>query len=575
MSVVSYIPFRLTLKAPAVVTGALHDPNTVSTLSYIPGSMVRGALARRLGDPQSDSAKLTEFRSLVLGGNIAWLNAYPVAGNDRSLPTPVALRREKHGGDNRSIDVFDLTKFDGRPDEAHEIDGHWPEETLAGLGENFVTFGGTRYRHSPSVSGRVHQQRDREKGRAWTAPSSPNSDEERHGALFAIESLDAGQDFAGAIQIRAATVTERDQILSRIKELLGDTVLIGRSRRAEYGGEATIKFEPVRPREWQQLGKLVGRDLAVGDEFHAMLVSTCLVRDPQTGQFDPASLEHVIEEKFGGRAEVQFVRWSFETVGGFNRKWRLELPQALGVATGSVLVLKVKADIPVAELIAIENAGLGERKAEGFGRLVFVEPSTARDRLESPKSKPPVGVPQTPPPQLISTLQLRLATAEVERQIELIAGWLIDGRDKPPSNSLLGRLREPLRNQTSIDTIQKGIDNQKGIDKLRSWLKDPDEKLRLKQPAMDQLRKRCLHENGQDVSLGEWLKRIVDAGDLTEPLNLPLVANRIRLIPAGTATESDPVMTVFAEMTDRLKVRLIDAVLAGLALKNRQKGNDQ
>ncbi len=569
MSVVSFVPFRLTLKAPAVVTSLVHDPNTVSTLRFIPGTMVRGALARELGDPKSDSAKLAEFRSLVLGGNVAWLNAYPVIGNARSLPAPSTLRREKHGGDERSMNVFDLTEFDGKPDESHEIEDHWPDETLASLGENFVTFGGTRYLDSPTVSGRVHQQRDREKGRAWTDSNLPNGREERHGALFAFESLDAGQVFEGAIQIRAATEADRDQILSRIKELLGDAVLIGRSRRAEYGGDAKIVFQPVRQREWPQFDKLVRRDLAPDDEFHALLVSTCLVRDPGTGQFDPSSLSKAMEKKFGGRVSVERVRVSFETVGGFNRKWRLELPQALGVATGSVLVLKANADILVSELIAIENSGLGERKAEGFGRLVFVEPSSPKGRLERPQSGPPADAPQTPPPQIITTLQRRLANAEVDRHIETIAGRLVDGPVKPPSNSLLGRLREPLRNQSSDDSFRAAIAM------LRALLNDPNERLRLKRPAMDQLRKRCLREDERSVSLHEWLHQVVEAPDLTKQLNLPLIAQRSRLIPQGSATEGDPVIAVLAGMTDRLKVRLIDAVLAGLALKNRQKGDDQ
>lgn len=570
MTVISYFPFRLTLQAPVVVTGSLHDPSTVTTLRHIPASSIRGALAQKLGDPQSDPAKLAEFRSLVLGGNVLWLDAYPVIGNERSLPASVAMRRNRDDSEERSMKFVDLTRFDGRPDDSHEVDDHWPEESLAGLGECFVTFGGTRYRHTPRVSGRVHQQRDREKGRSWTETNRYSGVEIRHGALFAVESLDAGQVFEGSIQIRAATELERDQILARIKQLLGDTVLIGRSRRAEYGGNASIEFQPARPREWQQLNTLISTDLKAGDEFHAMTVSTCLIRDSLTGQMDPESLKQTINDRFGGRALVQFARWSFETAGGFNRKWRLEVPQSLGVATGSVLVLKANANIPVGDLIEIENAGFGERKAEGFGRIVFVRPRSRRGRLDSIGSHLASGPPQTSPPQLITTLQLRLVTIEAERQIELIAGGLMNGNARPPSNSLLGRLREPLRNQANDGSCGSALKT------LREWLDDrPENPNRLKRPAMDQLRKGCVRENDCDCSLGSWLKRVVNANDLTSIVNLQVMAQRVRLISVDPATNSDPVLDILDAMKDRLKVRLIDAVLAGLALKNRSQGTLQ
>ena len=64
---------------------------------------------------------------------------------------------------------------------------------------------------------------------------------------------------------------------------------------------------------------------------------------------------------------------SKEYVGGFNRKWGLPLPQVAAIAAGSVFVYSVNdsASIDSATLAALEAQGIGERRVDGFGRLVF------------------------------------------------------------------------------------------------------------------------------------------------------------------------------------------------------------
>jgi CRISPR-associated protein Csx10 len=57
-------------------------------------------------------------------------------------------------------------------------------------------------------------------------------------------------------------------------------------------------------------------------------------------------------------------------VGGFNRKWGLPLPQTPALKAGSVFVFR-KADVDLKQLQKLEEQGIGERRIEGFGRIVF------------------------------------------------------------------------------------------------------------------------------------------------------------------------------------------------------------
>src|SRR5205085_3948220 len=89
--IVRYYPCTLTLEAPVVLTLPGGDPNSAQSMSFIPGSAVRGAAARVLA-----GAGAEEFRRLILSGEVCYLNAYVLHGTRRCLPTPVSFRREKY-----------------------------------------------------------------------------------------------------------------------------------------------------------------------------------------------------------------------------------------------------------------------------------------------------------------------------------------------------------------------------------------------------------------------------------------------------------------------------------------------
>src|SRR5260370_33686996 len=89
--IVGYYPYILTLEAPVVLSRPGGDPNSAQSMSFIPGSAVRGAAARALA-----GAGAGEFHRLILSGEGCYLNAYVLFGRRRCLPTPVSFRREKY-----------------------------------------------------------------------------------------------------------------------------------------------------------------------------------------------------------------------------------------------------------------------------------------------------------------------------------------------------------------------------------------------------------------------------------------------------------------------------------------------
>ncbi|MFB3906031.1 MAG: hypothetical protein ACE15E_21515 [Acidobacteriota bacterium] len=371
---VRYLPFTLSLRAPAILNVVGGDPNSAATLGYIPGGAIRGALAARLGDPDSRPEIRSLFDALVLDGSVRCLHAYPLDdGGRRTLPASTSLRSSKEADRH-----LDLAAFEGQ-DQAS-----WPEESLSALPWQYVSLtSAQRVRVNPEIGSRIHHQRDRQRGRAWT--EKRDGRELPHGAIFTYEYLQHGQTFGGLIQVHGTDESECGYRIEQIQRILTGPIRLGRSRRAGYGGEAEVVWGPVQNREVSGEG-LISTDLCAGALFRVLLTSDCIARDPRTGQMDPASLPELMLSGFGGRVTLRRIRWAFNLVGGFNQRWRLELPQARSVAAGSVLLLQSEDKIPIDYLLALEHQGIGERRTEGFGRFTFLNPPVQEVRIRRASS---------------------------------------------------------------------------------------------------------------------------------------------------------------------------------------------
>lgn len=547
-----YLPYTLTLRSPAIMTALGGDPNSSLTLPFIPGAAIRGVVAKVLGDPGEDGTKRDMFHDLVLGGKANYLNAYPSTNDQRALPVPVSLRCRKNSPKGAEpVTTVDLAAFDGHCTNDEGLSECWPDEQLKALGEGYVTIGGAQpTRIHPKMSARIHHQRDRRKGRAWKDRQGTT-----HGAIFSFESLDAGQAFQGLIQVWGDTDEECRAKENRIKELLGDSILVGRSRRAGYGGMASIAWGELRDREVEGAGteglRPVNGDIAPGEQFRLLLTSACIVRNAQTGQVDPVALPNILPELLGDRAKLIRKRWSFETIGGFNRKWRLELPQALAISAGAVFVFEAVRAIPLSELLVLEHEGLGERGEEGCGRFVFLDAPLSPITLYSPQeTRSPNDLSGEPPP-LVLDVERRILARKVAGSIEECAAELVGKASDLPSNSLIGRLRLPLRGNP-----------EQGIQTLQRWLGSTNEAQRLKGPAMKQL-ERCRMDGSR--SLAELILDVTGEEKILERLKVDALAQRYHIVSEASAKR------FIKERWEALAASLIDAVLAGLAVRNKTK----
>ncbi len=524
------ITYRITLREPTLVTAPGGDPNGATALAYLPGGVLRGALVgkhlqqRRQSDSsyQLDAAD-PEVRKLFFDGTTRYLNGYLLVGEERSLPAPLSWHREKgEPSPLRDFAVEDIPENDSR--QWRGVPGKFWAPAGTGAGRLVAPL-----RHLA-----VHTARNRRLGRPQEpALARPGEDP---GAVYRYDALAAGQTFSAAILCEDA---------APLLPLLNGTLVLGGSRNGGYGS-AVIESADEKDVSWRETGEVEGP--APEGLLIVTLLSDALLRDAG-GQF--VADANVVARAIAERLNVErlerrdaFLRGTI--VGGFNRKWGLPLPQASAVAMGSVFAFERPA-CPAERLQLLEAQGIGERRAEGFGRVAIDAHVRKKwDVVESSERATGSRVrldPETESGKVARGMAERLFRQRLEVGLAARAQELARNVTRP-SRSQLARLRLVLQ-----DALRQPPAD--GRQRLRRYLDD----LQNRQAA----RKQFARDRIGTQPLLEWLRqRVDDASEVWNVLQAP------RTEVGGIGVERTD------QMAYEYNLRLVDAVLARAA-KERTK----
>ncbi len=548
------IAYRITLLEPALLTALEGDPNESVSFNYIPGSVLRGAvIGKYIKYMRSKNLKTLDsveeqVRRLFFDGTTRYLNGYPLDRMEkRTLPVPLSWQQDKKAvsieTDECPAPVYDFA-IDEQPEDIGQPQS--VRKPFFTRSEDMVRLVSPKRRLS------IHTARNRRYGRAMRQFSSPA--EGPSGAVYRYEALAAGQTFEALI------LCDHDEDAELLLPLLEGGVLLGGSRTAGYG-RAKIHDVKLAPEGWREVdGELV---VEVDGKLIVTLLSDALLRD-ENGQFttDPSVVTAALETKLGIKLEMlqAFLRW--ETVGGFNRKWGLPLPQALAVKMGSVFVYQLRGDSSSdpARFLGLEAEGIGERRAEGFGRLAFNWHTEKRLEVES--KVPPEALVRTIDDEESKTIAERMVARMFQQRLEgklvanavktaeLLAGDREKAR-KLPSNAQISRLRSIIRNEL----MKENPDPQR----VRDFLRD----IESRKPTRKQFEKARI----EGRPLLEWLKEMLTQTDLDEWKELFGISRRH--IPELGGIKPD--------INDFFRIRCIlhyiDAMLAYAVKQSRKEGS--
>lgn len=463
------------------------DANSAISYLYIPGSVIRGALANRhLPQADYDLAGDDAARRLFFSTSTRYLNAYPLTpGGARTLPAPLAWRKEKDARLEPGALLYDISA------DAPEPPADAPHRQHKGLGQSFcVLYGPQVVFDKVERRVNVHTQRERVKGRAT----------KEAGAVFRYQAIPAGARLGGLILV------EHEADAQTLRQYLDDADLwLGRSRSGGYGHVRVTLHEKPADGWWPET-PLPG-DLNPGDTLVITLLSDAVLRRPDGAyvhDLDPALLPPALAASLEpARAFKQRT-----LVGNFNRKWGLPGIQTYALEAGSVFTYKVTRTIPATDLCAVQEQGLGEQRLEGLGRVAFNWHRQPTLTVIAAPSAPPAVTPVSltlPSRALAGQMVHRLLARNLDQRIDDYA-YSLELRNKWPSNAQLSRLRAIVLNANAASP---------DVTRVLTFLLDAN----LKPRARDQYRTARVQAPGatETTRLLHWLAALlIDACTETE-----------------------------------------------------------
>ncbi len=317
----------LTLRQPAQIGDRARDDFVLSTLEHVPGTVVRGAFAASWlaskGVSAPGSPQRAEFLRLFEGG----VRFGPLLRPGTEF-VPLSVVTHKY----RPLETCAEVEYD------QAVTGEAP----------------LRCPDCESPLDQVKALRgDRPPVRRRTSVSIGESGVARRGVLFTRETLEAGQEFRGAL------VATCPALLSVLAGL--GPIRVG-GRRTTHGlADVSIRDEPGGP----------PRPLAESLDDTTLVVrlrSPGIFTDPQgrpSRDPEPAELTEVLGTP--ARVVRRWTRW--QQAGGWHVASGLPKPAELAVVAGSTYVISAERAVADAALNELGRRGLGLRRHEGFGDL--------------------------------------------------------------------------------------------------------------------------------------------------------------------------------------------------------------
>ena len=492
------LTYQIQLLEPILLTGLEGDPNSSISLTYIAGSVLRGALiglyTSNRKNRQLNLQNKTDTR-LFLDGTTHFLNGYVMKKHHRqwlpSVPAPLSWQKPKRPDYPTDLALCAQSAQQAQPlldfavKSANPVQATTPIPEYKPIKASYCLVAETRvHLTNPSRQVYVQTARNRDYGRARTS----TTDNTPAGAVYQYESLQAGQLFRAHILCESGDV-------ATLAPLLDQTLAIGGARSNGYGRVQLSYVGESDATTWSEIDQIQLVEETFDDPFAedeysdntptndlpngrvvVTLLSDMVLRD-KDGHFtlDAAYLGQAL----GLEQAPSDLYVGFRSHGGFNRKWGLPLPQMVAWQMGSVFVFDAVSTAQIDRLQQIR--AVGERQIDGFGRIAINwQVKATLDTF--PSLKPAKPNPVTFGNDSSRTIAAAMVKRNYHKQLNdrLNAAVNITSRSckatQRLSKSQLYRLRMML--QTALHTLSAGqsADLAAERQKLTAYLADLDKR---------------------------------------------------------------------------------------------------
>ena len=341
------------------------------TLQYIPGSSIRGMLVYAL----LDSREFTDNRTKLFSPHIRFGNAIPcVSGEEKVqelLPTPKGFYSAK-GSDEICNSLFVEDIPEGYKRSAMGRFAEWEEDTI----RTYQTKTGSDMK----IRSNVENEKDR--------------------TVIRNEYISRKQEFIGHIFV------DDDAAAQWLLDALQGTCYIGNNRSNGYGRCLILEAEET---DVLPYGCYRAKDALQGTCTMLLLSHTAMYdAEGKVVGLDLKALEEILGVH---NLRIKASSTSVVTVRGYNRTWGGKIPAVSMYEMGSMFAFAYDGEITKEVLETVSFNGIGIRRNEGFGQVLFV------DGMEKLTKKETGKMPVAPHSEALPLEKLPAGDAETVRRI--------------------------------------------------------------------------------------------------------------------------------------------------------------
>ncbi len=294
-----------------------------NSLRYIPGSAVRGLIVSTL----AKAPDFEEIKQRLFSNQVRYLNAYPLLHGQETLPSPKGFYESKVSKGKIENVVVNGSFTDGFK--------------RADLGR-FARLEGDSIRYCGVETGsdmkiQINGQK-----------------------VFRSEYMKAGTLFGGYIAV------DCPQLKEKIRQVLSGTVILGNARSSGFGKCQVLEISETNElpaHDFMQKENLTG-------SCYLILLSHTVMRD-ENGEYCGIALPELEREMGVSNLKIAYCATSVVDVRGYNRTSGAKLPSVTMYEQGSVFHLTFDGTLTVEKMRDLMDQGIGVRRNEGFGRLLF------------------------------------------------------------------------------------------------------------------------------------------------------------------------------------------------------------
>lgn len=420
------IRIHLLAQDPLIVTDGSSEGISHACLSYIPGSMLLGALATRwrLTHPDLDPDETDEFTDIFINGAVSFGHAYPTVLGRPCVPTPISFFYSKSKG---QLPTFDTNDEEKEPHVYNKLFQQTVDDKTKRL---TVPFLDAISKHTPSLS---FQQTTHV---AINAKNRKAADSR----LFSYEAMAPGSRFCSTLLCDDTYVQTVEDILR-----MDPIIHVGHAKSAGYGTVVITDIERVEGPTATQL--------TPGD--HVLFLESAFF--PEKSWESPRD---GLRSLFSETTMISFADKLFcKTIRleGFNNFWYLPRPTRIGFAQGSVIPIQVHQAVTLPPL-------LGGWTNEGYGRYaidpeLLAKPTITPERITLPTQDTTHPANASPHTTLLSIWRRRSVTRIAHEQA-LDCVWnssvfteFFEDMKKTPTSSQRGNIRNMILRVDKKDWI--------------------------------------------------------------------------------------------------------------------------